>query len=295
MTDTPAPPDVAADRPADGGPRRPSAMTGVAIVLRWELVKLLATWRVRVTLALCLAGPFAFVTLLTLQEQLPQDTLYGRWVKETGLATPLVVLGFVGQWVLPLVAGVVAGDVLSAEDHHGTWRMLLTRSRTRGEVFAGKATAAAVVTVTAVVLVATASLAAGALVVGTQPLTGLSGTMLPAGEAALLVVASWASVLPPALGFAGLALLLSTVTRNSVAGVAGPVLIGLVMQLYAFLGRSDVLGHLLLTAQVQAWHGFLARPAFLRPLAEDVVVGLGYGIACVALAWAVFRGRDEVG
>ena len=60
----------------------------------------------------------------------------------SGFAVSLVILGFAGQWGFPVIAGVVAGDILSSEDRYGTWKTVLTRSRTRGDLFAGKVLAA---------------------------------------------------------------------------------------------------------------------------------------------------------
>jgi ABC-2 type transport system permease protein len=90
----------------------------------------------------CLVGPFAFAAVLKLQTGSPADTLLGVWVHSSGLAISLVILGFAGSWGFPLVAGVLAGDMFSAEDRYGTWKTVLTRSRTRREVFAGKLLAA---------------------------------------------------------------------------------------------------------------------------------------------------------
>ena len=77
-----------------------------------------------------------------MQSAIPADTLFGQWVHQSGFAIPMVVLGFAGQWVLPFVIAVVAGDIFSSEDHFGTWKTILTRSRSRGELFAGKFLAA---------------------------------------------------------------------------------------------------------------------------------------------------------
>jgi len=63
-------------------------------------------------------------------------------VHSSGFAVSLVVMGFAGQWGFPLIAGLVAGDQFASEDRHNTWKTILTRSRTRGELFAGKFLAA---------------------------------------------------------------------------------------------------------------------------------------------------------
>ena len=120
----------------------PRSRSGVLVVWRLELAKLLGLWRVRALALMCLAGPFVIVAGLNLQSATPGDTAFGQWVHTSGFAIPMVILGFGGQWLLPVGTAVVAGDIFSAEDHFGTWKTILTRSRSRGELFAGKFLAA---------------------------------------------------------------------------------------------------------------------------------------------------------
>ena len=63
----------------------------------------------RLLALVCLLGPFAFAGVLKVQSGSPADSLYGVWVHSSGFALSLVVLGFAGQWGLPLMAGVLAG------------------------------------------------------------------------------------------------------------------------------------------------------------------------------------------
>ena len=56
----------------------------------------------------------------------------------TGWAGSLVVLGFAGSWVLPLLTSVVAGDVFASEDRLGTWRHLLVAVRSPRRIFVGQ-------------------------------------------------------------------------------------------------------------------------------------------------------------
>src|SRR5690349_16568963 len=90
--------------------------------VRFELTKLLTQWRVRLVLAACWLGPGSFVAVVSAQSSLPSDTVFGRWMAQTGWAGALVVLSFACSWVLPLVTSLVAGDVFAAEDRYGTWR-----------------------------------------------------------------------------------------------------------------------------------------------------------------------------
>src|SRR5205823_4893746 len=82
-------------------------------VWRAELSKLRTQLAVRVLAAVCLLGPVAFVAVIHAADVTPTDTLFGRWVHDTGFAAPLVVLGFAGAWGFPVLAGVVGGDLFS--------------------------------------------------------------------------------------------------------------------------------------------------------------------------------------
>src|SRR5262245_2759057 len=110
----------------------------------------MAQYKVRIVLAVCVAGPLAFAVAMRVQTNLPTDTLFGRSVAETGFAVPLVVLGFAALWAFPALASIVGGDLFSAEDRYGTWATVLTRSRSRAEVFAGKVVTAFAFSVLAV-------------------------------------------------------------------------------------------------------------------------------------------------
>src|SRR5262245_48064068 len=115
------------------------SLQGVLSVAAVERSKLADQLKIRLVLLLCVASPFAFVAALRVQSEAPTDTLFGPSVKDSGFAVPLVVLGFAALWALPVLASLVGGDVFSSEDRYGTWTTVLTRSRSRSELFAGKA------------------------------------------------------------------------------------------------------------------------------------------------------------
>ena len=68
--------------------------------------------------------------------------------------------------------------MFSSEDRHGTWMTVLTRACARRQLFAGKALAAAALAAQTVALLAISSLAAGVVLIGHQPLVGLSGSLI---------------------------------------------------------------------------------------------------------------------
>src|SRR5262249_39886479 len=155
---------------------------------------------------------------------------------------------------------------------YGTWATVLTRSRSRADVFFGKVLTALGFSLVAVAALAASSVAAGVLVVGPQPLIDLSGVLLRPGQALLHVLLAWVSVVPPALGFTSLAVLLSVATRNSASAIGLPVVGGLAMQLYAYVDGPEPIRHLLLTSSFGAWHGLLTEPPYYRPVLIGITV-----------------------
>jgi ABC-2 type transport system permease protein len=271
------------------------SVRGALEVAGVEYMKLRALSRVRILIAACLAGPFAFAVAMRIQNNLPEDTLFGRGVKESGFATPLVVLGFAALWAFPVLASIVGGDLFSAEDRYKTWATILTRSRSRAEVFAGKALTALGFSTIALAVLAAASVAAGVLVIGQQPLVDLSGVLLKPWEALSRVSLAWVSVLPPVLGFTALAVFLSVATRNSAAGIGLPVVAGLLMQLYTFVDGPDLIRRLFITTAFESWHGLLTEHPYYRPLVRGTVVSGIYLTLCLLMAYRLLRERDVTG
>jgi len=280
--------------PAGGARVAHGAMTarGVLASLRMEWAKLAAQRKTWAVLATCLAGPFAFAVAMKLQSSLPEDTLFGRSVKTSGFALPLVVLGFAASWAFPVLTSIVGGDLFASEDRFGTWPTLLTRSRTRAEIFAGKVLTAMTFSLASVALLAASSVLAGVLVIGRQPLLGLSGNLLPAGPSMLLVLAAWASVVPAVLAFTALAILVSVATRSSAAGVGLPVLVGFAMEMTSLLDAPDVVRLALLTPPLVAWHALFTEHPYFGPLTHGAAISGAYFVFCLVVAYRLMRERD---
>ncbi|MCW2832241.1 MAG: hypothetical protein JWN68_194 [Nocardioides sp.] len=271
--------------------RRP----GLLAALRWELRKLRAQYRARVVLLIAVLAPVFIVVVIQGQSRPPKDTLFGRFAIDNGFALSLLVLGFASQWVLPLLTAIVAGDVFASEDQHGTWKTVLTRSTSRSRLFWAKTVTACGFATLVLVLLAVSTVASSWVIVGHQPLIGLSGQSIPAGHALQLVAASWALMLPPILAFTCLAILLSVWSRNPAVGIAAPVVIGMVMQLVGALGGVEAIRPFLVTTSFETWHGLLAEPRFSGPLVEGLLVSAGWCVVSLAAAFILFRRRDITG
>lgn len=276
-------------------PRRAVSGEGTLSVFRAESRKLQAQLSTRLLALICLLGPFAFAAVLSTQSASPADTVFGVWVHSSGFALPLVVLGFAGAWGFPLIAGIVAGDIFSSEDRYGTWKGVLTRSRTRGELFTGKLLAASAYSLTLAALLAISSLVAGLVFVGGQSLVGLSGTPISPGTCLLLVLASWALCLLPTLAYTALALMLSVVARNGIVGVIGPSVASLVMQLLLLIGSGVWMHTLLLSSATLDWYPLFVSHPYYAPLIAGCLVALVWIGVCLVVAWLNLRRRDFAG
>ncbi len=270
-------------------------MRGTLTVYRWELRKLVSQKRTYLGLGAAVAAPLIFVIALALQSGSPHDVAFGRYVRDSGLAIPLVLLTFGSIWLLPLIAALVSGDIVAAEDGHGTLKTILTRSRDRGEIFAGKLLAAATYAVTAIALMGTTAVVAGTIESGFNPLVSLSGTQVSAMRGLGLVAASLAVYAVPLLAIAMIGVLLSTVTRNSAGAVVGTLMVALLMQLVGILPGLEGVRPYLLTSQFDAWHGFLRIPTDWAPVTHGLWLSALYGIPAAVAAYLVFLRRDVAG
>ena len=284
--------DVAAAPPVHNAERRKPTLVDA---IRWEMSKLGAQARARWTLLVCLVAPVLIVIAINAQQRPPKDSLYGRHIHESGLAVALLILGFAAQWILPLLTALVAGDIFASEDQHGTWKTVLTRSASRGQLFWAKTVTALTFATAVLVVLAASTIVASVLIVGHQDLTGLTGQVIPAATATRLAALSWAIALAPLLGFTCLAILLSVRSRNPAVGIAAPVVIGLVMQLVGGLGSVEGIRPFLLTTPFETWHGLLTEDRFYAPIAVGLAVAAVWCLISVGAAFMTLRRRDITG
>jgi ABC-2 type transport system permease protein len=264
-------------------------------VYKWEILKLLAQKRTYLGLGASMLIPLIFVLVLIFKKGGPGDIPLGRYLRETGLATPFVVLLFMSIWAFPLIVALVAGDIVASESHNGTLKTILTRSRSRGEIYAGKVLATVTYTAVVIVAMATVGLVAASLEWGFNNLTSLSGTTVSAGRGLLLLVASLGIYLVPMLGVAAFGLLLSTVTRNSASSVVGTLMWALLMQLLGVLPGTESIRPYLLGTQFDAWHGFLRTPTDWAPVVRALWVCSIYVLLPLSAGYLVFLRRDVAG
>jgi ABC-2 type transport system permease protein len=285
---------VTVARPDAAAPR--ASRPGLAAATRVELAKLTAQWPLRIVLGLCVLAPVAFAVYAKSQwPSGPSDTLFGRWSGTTGFATSLTLLNSASLYGVPLLAGLFAGDIFAGEDRHGTWKMILTRSSSRTDIFAGKALAAVACVWAGFTAIGAVSLIAGVAVAGASPLVGMSGQLIPAGQAWGLVAASWAFSLLPATCFAALGLLLSIASRSSIVGVLGSLVIAGGLLVLETIDSGQVVRAISPATPFDAWHALFTAPARPGILLQGAVTSIIWTAVFAGAGWYLLRKRAFAG
>jgi ABC-2 type transport system permease protein len=281
-------------------PREASATTtarrpGVRRVYEWELRKLLAQKRTYIGFGCALLVPLIFIASLLADDGGPEGIPFGDYVRESGLAIPLVGLYFGAFWFFPLVTALVAGDIVANEDGNGTLKTILTRSVDRWQVFVAKVLAAFTYAFAALVLYVGVGLVLGGLFWGFDPLVSLSGNTISVERSLVLLGATTLTYFLPTMAVASLAILLSTVTRNSAAAVVATLMLSLIMQLLGIVSALDFLRPYLLPAQFNAWQGLLRDPIDWTPVIRAAWISAVFAVPALAWAFGHFIRRDVTG
>ncbi len=283
----PAPPIARAPRA-----RRPSTLT----VWRWEMRKLAAQKRTYLGFVLASILPIVFVIVENIhQRHGHRDNIFASQITQSGLATPVLMLLFLSVFMLPLIAALVAGDIVANEDGNGTLKTILTRSVDRGQVFAAKALAAMTYAILAVFLSAAVATIAGVASWGFKSITTFSGSVVSAPKGLLLVFAANACYLIPLLTVASIGVLLSTVTRNSAAAVVGTIGFVILLLIVGQIPGLEGIHPYLLNEQFENWHGLLRTPTDWAPIGHSAWVCALYAVPALAAAYLVFLRRDVAG
>lgn len=261
----------------------------------WELRKLRHQKRTLLGVLGVVAPSVIFGIALAVRPGEPAGAAFGAFVRETGLAFPLVNLFFGSFWLYPLVTALVAGDIVAAEFQRGTLKTVLTRSVGRTPLFWAKVAATASYTAAVMVAMVAAALAVGTLLSGLHPLPGLSGQEVSVPRGLALILASLAVYALPLLALAAFGLYLSVATQNSAGAVVGTLLLAFLLRLVELLPGLEGLGPYLVTSQFEAWQGLLRDPVDLGPAGHALWVCALWAAPFLGAAWWEFRRRDVLG
>ncbi len=273
--------------------RRPSTLR----VLRVELRKLRSQKRTYLGLGIAVVIPLLFVLAQNLRSHPSHGggNIFFSHITESGLASPVLLLILSAPVFLPLIAALVAGDVVANENANGTLKTILTRSVDRSQVIAAKTLTALIYAAAGAFTMALVATLAGVASWGFHSVVTLSGTIVSAPKGLLLVVAAYAFYLIPLAAVASIGVLLSTLTRNSAAAVVGTLAFTLLLALVTLIPGLEGAGPYLLSTQYQAWQGLLATPTNWAPILHSLWVCALYAVPALIAAYLVFLRADVTG
>jgi hypothetical protein len=115
---------------------------------------------------------------------------------------------------------------------------------------------------------------------------------ISAAHALALTFAAIAVYAVPTIAIASFGLLLSVITRQSVAGVVGTIFYTLTLQGLAALPAIKGARPYILVTQLHAWHGPFETPTNWALIWHGIWISVLYATPPLTAAWIIFRRRD---
>lgn len=273
-----------------------------------ELRKLVLRPRVWFSvLLLCLLPAIVGVFLATADFAPPpgQGGAFLSAVVSDGSLFPAAALALVLPLFLPIAVAVVAGDSIAGEASGGTLRYLLVRPVGRTRLLGAKLVALAVYVTAAIVIVVLTSLVLGVFLFGSggqpgiagaggQPggVTSLSGLSLSSSGLGLRLLGAVSYIVVSMLGFAAIAVFLSTLTDSGLGAALGGLAVLITSSVLETLDAATPVKPYLPTHYWLSWIDFFRDPVLWRNIDHGLLLQAGYIAVFFGAAWANFATKD---
>jgi ABC-2 type transport system permease protein len=211
----------------------------------------------------------------------------------SGLLMPVAALRFMSRFLLVLVVSLFAGDAVAAEASWGNLRYLLVRPIARPRLLGAKLLAAALLAVTATVLITVAGLIAGTIAFGwhgvSLPIAGISQTAGQLFGNVLLATAyvAWSMAALVTFGF-----LVSTLTDVPSGGVGAAVGLYIVSQILDAITSLGAIRYGLPTRYLDAWSALFFGHGPDAEMLRGVLLQIPYVLVFSGAAFFLFRRKD---
>lgn len=275
---------------AVGGRGARAGLGGLGVAYRGELFKLLAQRRTWLGVATAAIGPIVYL-LLELTQGPPHGPLTNN-LGHTGVGFSLVVFKLVTVFGPAVISALVAGDIVASEESEGTLKTILTRSLSRTELLLGKLLALYTYLLFAMSVFFVISTVAATIAWGFHPLITISGQRISALHALGLEIPALLVYCLPVMAIASFGLLLSVVTRSSVAAVGGTVIYAMSIQGVGAIAAIKGVHPYLLTNQLTAWHDLFTAGSGGVLIIRAIWVSLAFALPPVIAALILFNRRD---
>ncbi len=224
----------------------------------------------------------------------------------SGLSIPVIALSSTMKFFLPLAVAIFAGESIAGEAGWGSLRYALARPVSRSRYLGSKLAVALTLSVTAVVVIPTTALVAGAIAFGWHPLSAIDGSASTSLHSTVITLATTSVLarLGAATAYIGagmasifaFAFLISTITTRAFAAVAAGVGLTIVSRVLNadYLPGVAVIAPFMPNNDIDLWQHLLQQPYQTHGMARFLILQLVYVAVCLSAAWWWFNRKDVI-
>jgi len=193
---------------------------------------------------------------------------------------------------LPLAVAVVAGESIAGEASTGTLRSLLVVPVNRSRLLAIKFAGIVAYAAAAAAVVAVAGVLVGFVLFPTGPVTLLSGSVIPLGNALLRVALVALYVAAMLAAVAAIGLFVSALTEVPLAAMATTAIAVVTVEILDAVPQIASMHPWLFTNWWLSFGDVLRDPIALDQMTQGLLVNAAYVVVFGTLAWARLTTRD---
>jgi len=193
---------------------------------------------------------------------------------------------------LPLAVAVVAGESIAGEASTGTLRSLLVVPVNRSRLLAIKFAGIVAYAAAAAAVVAVAGVLVGFVLFPTGPVTLLSGSVIPLGNALLRVALVALYVAAMLAAVAAIGLFVSALTEVPLAAMATTAIAVVTVEILDAVPQIASIHPWLFTNWWLSFGDVLRDPIALDQMTQGLLVNAAYVVVFGTLAWARLTTRD---
>ena len=212
-------------------------------------------------------------------------------VTSNGLFLPIAAVAATSRLFLVVVAALFLGEGVASESAWGTERYLLVRPVSRRRYLVAKVIIGHALVTIAVSVVAVAGLVVGAVLFGIQPIA-MFGIDLSVGQTLARLALTIAYVSLNLLVIGAIGLLVAVFTESSAAALVGAVGVGITSQILDAISALGDVRRFLPTHYWGAWIDLFRIGTPLEEMRNGVVLGLGYSVAILLIAFWAYEAKD---
>ena len=193
---------------------------------------------------------------------------------------------------LPLAVAVVAGESIAGEASTGTLRSLLVVPVNRSRLLAVKFAGIVAYAAAGAAVIAVAGVLVGFVLFPTGPVTLLSGTVIPLGNALLRVALVALYVAAMLAAVAAIGLFVSTLTEVPLAAMATTAIVVVTVEILDAVPQIASIHPWLFTNWWLSFGDLLRDPVALDQMGRGLLVDAAYVVVFGTLAWARLTTKD---